>query len=187
MAIVAVTCAAVTLVVLAPSRAQGPPDPAASHDAPGRPADPAAADASTRDADADADASYALGFVIAHRLAEAGIRVDPASLQQGFRDAHESETPRLDPAAMRDALQTLLKTDAAASADAHADRRPAAATDRAAADRPVRSAIDAPTVARPQATPFSLRLDGQVPGQRITTAVPTTRRNTYEADTEVRP
>ncbi|MEM6332067.1 MAG: FKBP-type peptidyl-prolyl cis-trans isomerase N-terminal domain-containing protein [Planctomycetota bacterium] len=142
-------------------------------------ADPTAApDTQPKPIQADADASYTLGYVIAHRLAEAGIEVDAKSLREGFLDAHEQDTPRLSVEQMRVALESIQAPQLAPPRRDHA-LNPA---ERATTTPP---AGDAPN-AYYQADPFSLRIDGQIPGQRIDTAVPTTRRNTFEADTEVR-
>lgn len=142
-------------------------------------AEPAAEDA--RPVEASPDASYALGYVIAHRLAEAGIDVDTAALREGFRDAHQAEAPRLTVDEMRSALATIVP-----AGDAAPDT-PAPPV----AEAPARA--QAPRAAEPYRTrqvgssPFSLRLDGQIPTGQINTAVPTTRINTLEADTEIRP
>ncbi|MEM9790362.1 MAG: FKBP-type peptidyl-prolyl cis-trans isomerase N-terminal domain-containing protein, partial [Planctomycetota bacterium] len=77
-------------------------------------AEPAAEDA--RPVEASPDASYALGYVIAHRLAEAGIDVDTAALREGFRDAHQAEAPRLTVDEMRSALATIVPAGDAAPA-----------------------------------------------------------------------
>lgn len=126
---------------------------------------------------ADADASYTLGYVIAHRLAEANIQVDTKALREGFLDAHEQDAPRLSVEQMRVALESIKAPQLAKASP----ERPLKPAEKAAAKQPA-GAVPNDYY---KADPFSLRIDGQIPGQRIDTAVPTTRRNTFEADTEV--
>ncbi|MEM9251216.1 MAG: FKBP-type peptidyl-prolyl cis-trans isomerase N-terminal domain-containing protein [Planctomycetota bacterium] len=137
------------------------------------------ADEASATTEASPDASYALGYVIAHRLAEAGIDVDTAALREGFRDAHQAEAPKLSVEQMREALATIVPSGApAAEAPAATEAGP-----------PVRSlppASDPIRTVPAGSAPFSLRLDGQIPTGQIDTAVPTTRINTLEADTEIR-
>ncbi|MEM0914811.1 MAG: FKBP-type peptidyl-prolyl cis-trans isomerase N-terminal domain-containing protein [Planctomycetota bacterium] len=140
------------------------------------------ADEASATTEASPDVSYALGYVIAHRLAEAGIDVDTAALREGFRDAHQAEAPKLSVEQMREALATIVPSGVPAAE---------APTESAAAEAgpPVRSlppASDPIRTVPAGSAPFSLRLDGQIPTGQIDTAVPTTRLNTLEADTEIR-
>lgn len=116
----------------------------------------------------DQRASYALGYVLRQRLEEQGVEIDEDALVAGFRSLRGDEPPLLTPDEMREALGGVMER-----------RRP---------QRTNRGGVNVerlPGAAEPAEDPrggIDLRIDQRIGPERLDTAVPETRRNTYRGD-----
>lgn len=118
--------------------------------------------------------SYAIGFLLRHRLAEQGIDVDERAFLQGFLAVESDEPPALSPEEMEAALRDLLS-----------ERRAEGDGTRRGSGRPYSTQSRGMQPAEVQgATPpgVNLRIDARLPSQRVDTALPTTRENTRRAN-----